>query len=200
MVAPFAGIITQRNIDIGSLISSGSSSTIPVVYHLAKLDRMRIFTDVPQADSQYVQVGQSCGVRVRELGDRDFKAVVTRFAESIDIASRTMRTEVQLPNPKGELLRECMPPSALTLCGTGPKSSFPQIPWLLLHRVTRSLCCAKEQPTFKTSASAPTTEQKSKSIRVSSRETGDELVENVTDNIHEVGKVRVAAVSKSVPQ
>jgi RND family efflux transporter MFP subunit len=104
VVAPFPGIITQRNIDIGSLVSAGSNANIPVLYHLAKLDRMRIFVDVPQSDSEYVDVGQNCAVQVRELGNREFTATVTRFAQSIDVASRTMRTEVQLPNPTGELL------------------------------------------------------------------------------------------------
>lgn len=85
IVAPFAGIITQRNIDIGSLVSAGSSSSIPMVYRLAKLDRMRIFVDVPQSDSEYVYVGQTCTVRVRELEDRDFTATVIRYANSLDI-------------------------------------------------------------------------------------------------------------------
>lgn len=104
VVAPFAGVITARNIDIGSLVSSGSNANIPVLYKLGRIDRMRIFVDVPQADSEYIHVGQTCSIHVRELPDHDFAATVTRFANAIDITSRTMRTEVQIGNPNGELL------------------------------------------------------------------------------------------------
>jgi RND family efflux transporter MFP subunit len=104
VIAPFPGIITARNVDIGSLVSSGSNASIPVLYKLGRIDRMRIFVDVPQADSEYIRVGQTCSIHLRELPDRVFAATVTRFANAIDIASRTMRTEVQIDNPKGELL------------------------------------------------------------------------------------------------
>ena len=103
VVAPFPGVITARNIDIGSLVSSGSNANIPVLYKLGKIDRMRIFVDVPQADSEYIHVGQTCSIHIRELPNRVFAATVTRFANAIDMASRTMRTEVQIDNPKGEL-------------------------------------------------------------------------------------------------
>jgi RND family efflux transporter MFP subunit len=104
VVAPFPGVITQRSIDIGSLITAGSNSSVPVLYHLARLNRMRIFVDVPQSDAEYVHIGQDSAVQVRELDNRVFKGEVTRFAGALDLGSRTMRTEVQLPNPKGELL------------------------------------------------------------------------------------------------
>ena len=104
VVAPFAGVIIARNIDIGSLVSSGSNANIPVLYRLGKIDRMRVFVDVPQADSEYIRVGQTCSIHVRELPNRVFAATVTRFANAIDIASRTMRTEVQIDNPTGQLL------------------------------------------------------------------------------------------------
>jgi RND family efflux transporter MFP subunit len=104
VVAPFAGVITARNVDIGSLVSSGSNANIPVLYKLGQIDRMRVFVDVPQADSEYIHVGQTCSIQVRELPNRVFAASVTRFANAIDIASRTMRTEVQIDNPNGELL------------------------------------------------------------------------------------------------
>jgi RND family efflux transporter MFP subunit len=104
VVAPFSGVITERNIDIGSLITAGSNSSVPVLFHLAKLNRIRIYVDVPQSDAQYVHIGQDSTVQVRELNNRVFKGQVTRFANALDLGSRTMRTEVQLSNPKGELL------------------------------------------------------------------------------------------------
>lgn len=52
VTAPFPGIITQRNIDLGSLVSAGSSASVPVLYHLAKIDRLRIYVDVPRSDSE----------------------------------------------------------------------------------------------------------------------------------------------------
>jgi RND family efflux transporter MFP subunit len=104
VVARFPGVITARNIDVGSLISAGSSANVPVLYKLARINRMRIFIDVPQADSELVHVGQKCTIQIRELPGRSFNAVVTRFANALDVSSRTMRTEVQVDNPRDELL------------------------------------------------------------------------------------------------
>lgn len=102
--APFAGVITVRNVDPGSLVSAGSSSAVTELFELAKVDRLRIFVWVPQAYSLDVAVGQHAEVTVRERPGEVFEGVVTRTAGAIDPTSRTMRTEVQVPNPDGRLL------------------------------------------------------------------------------------------------
>jgi RND family efflux transporter MFP subunit len=102
--APFDGVITARNVDPGSLISSGSTSGTRELFRLAQVDLLRIFVYVPQSYAPDVKAGQSADVSVRELPGRVFNGTVTRTAGAIDPTSRTLLTEVQVPNPEGLLL------------------------------------------------------------------------------------------------
>ena len=101
--APFAGIITARNVDPGALISSSVAASREL-FRLAKVDTLRIFVYVPQSYAPDIKVGQSAVVSVREFPHRIFSGTVTRTAGAIDPASRTMLVEVQVPNPDGALL------------------------------------------------------------------------------------------------
>jgi RND family efflux transporter MFP subunit len=102
--APYTGIVTARNISVGVLVSSGSSAFTAELFRMNQIDHLRIFVSVPQSEVAAIHVGQPCNLQVQELGDRPFPATVTRTANSLDAASRTMRTEVQLANPEGILL------------------------------------------------------------------------------------------------
>ncbi len=102
--APFDGVITVRNVDPGALISSGSTTGTRELFRLAQTDTLRIFVFVPQSYSPDIQPGQTADVTVRERPGRVFQGRVTRTAGAIDPASRTMRAEVQVPNPDGTLL------------------------------------------------------------------------------------------------
>ena len=102
--APFDGIITVRNVDPGSLITAGSTTGTTMLFSLAKVDMLRIFVYVPQANAPDIKVGASASVSVRQLPDRTFTGKVTRTAGAIDPSSRTLLTEVDVPNPDGLLL------------------------------------------------------------------------------------------------
>ena len=102
--APFDGVITMRNVDPGSLVSAGSTSGTTELFRLAQVDVLRIFVHVPQSYSPDIRVGQKAEVSVRELPGRVFVGKVTRTAGAIDPTSRTLLTEVQVPNPDGQLL------------------------------------------------------------------------------------------------
>ena len=102
--APFTGIITARNVDPGSLITSGSTQLTTQLFSLAQVDTLRIFAYVPQAYAFDVHVGQTADVALREQPDRVFQGTVTRTAGAIDPASGTLLTEVQVPNRDGALL------------------------------------------------------------------------------------------------
>jgi len=102
--APFDGIITVRNVDPGSLITAGSTTGTTMLFSLAQVDVLRIFVSVPQSNAPDIKVGESAKVSVRELPGRSFTGKVTRTAGAIDPASRTLLTEVDVPNPDGELL------------------------------------------------------------------------------------------------
>lgn len=98
--APFAGVITVRNIDVGALVNEGST----LLFRIAQTDRLRTYLNVPQADSGSVRVGQHATLIVPDLGGRKFSGLVTRTANALDPASRTLLVEVQLDNAGGALL------------------------------------------------------------------------------------------------
>ena len=98
--APFAGVITVRNMDVGTLINEGST----LLFRIAQTDRMRTYINVPQSEAESVRVGQPATLVFSELGNRKFTGTVTRTSNALDPASRTLLTEVQVPNPDGALL------------------------------------------------------------------------------------------------
>jgi RND family efflux transporter MFP subunit len=102
--APFDGVITVRNVDPGSLITAGSTTGTTMLFTLAQVDVLRIFVSVPQSNAPDIKVGTSAKVGVRELPGKSFTGKVTRTAGAIDAASRTLLTEVDVPNPEGLLL------------------------------------------------------------------------------------------------
>jgi RND family efflux transporter MFP subunit len=100
VIAPFAGIITARYVDTGALISANTT----LLYRLAQADRLRVYVNVPQSNVEAVHTGQSAQLTIAELPGRIFIGTVTRTANSLDPATRTLLTEVQVPNPAGQLL------------------------------------------------------------------------------------------------
>jgi len=103
IVAPFAGVITRRNVDVGDLIDAGSSGG-RALFQLAQTDPLRVYVNVPQTYSQLIRTGQKVVVTQAELRDRAFEGVVARTSASIDATTRTMQIEVALPNRDGTLL------------------------------------------------------------------------------------------------
>ena len=104
MYAPFDGVITARNVDPGSLISAGSTTGTRELFRLAQVDVLRIFVFVPQSYALGHQSGADGGGRRARVPGRVFQGTVTRTAGAIDPTSRTLLTEVQVPNPEGLLL------------------------------------------------------------------------------------------------
>jgi RND family efflux transporter MFP subunit len=102
--APFDGIITFRNIDVGSLVSAGSSSSIRELFRVAQIHMLRVFVDVPQSEITGVRAGVDCSVKIREIANKIFKGKVTRTANALDPSTRTLPVEVQVANPQGVLL------------------------------------------------------------------------------------------------
>jgi RND family efflux transporter MFP subunit len=114
VVAPFAGVITRRNVDVGDLIDAGGG-TGRVLFSLAQTDPLRVYVYVPQAYSQLVKPGQEVSITQTELRGQVFRGTVARTAGSIDAATRTMQVEVQLPNREGLLLPGAYVQAALPL-------------------------------------------------------------------------------------
>ena len=99
VVAPFAGVITRRNVDVGDLIDSSR-----LLFMLSQTDPLRVYVSVPQAYAQLVKAGQEVVVTQAELSGQRFVGQVARTSASIDAVTRTMQVEVALPNGDGRLL------------------------------------------------------------------------------------------------
>ena len=99
--APFAGTITARNIDTGDLIVAGSGKEL---FHLAQAERLRVFVQVPQTLARSIRIGQTAEMTIPELPGRAFTPRVIRTAGAMGSDSRTLLVELELNNPKGEIM------------------------------------------------------------------------------------------------
>jgi RND family efflux transporter MFP subunit len=100
--APFAGVITARNTDIGALIGSGS--TARELFHIAAIDRLRVSVNVPETYARAARPGMPASVELQERPGRQFPGRIARTAGSIDPASRTLLVEIDIDNKSGELM------------------------------------------------------------------------------------------------
>jgi RND family efflux transporter MFP subunit len=98
--APFDGVVTLRNIDVGTLITGGNT----LLYRVAQTDVLRTYLNVPQSDAEAIRVGQSAALSVSNLAERHFVGTVTRTSNSLDPVTRTLLVEVQVKNTGGVLL------------------------------------------------------------------------------------------------
>ena len=112
VTAPFAGTITQRLIDRGALVMPGN---VTPLFKLSATDPVRVFVDVPQDAAPGVATGLDVAVSVREYPGRVFKGRVARDAGALDPGSRTLSTEIRVPNPDGKLLTGMYAEARLTL-------------------------------------------------------------------------------------
>jgi RND family efflux transporter MFP subunit len=102
--APFDGIVTARNTDIGRLISAGQNTTPQELFHLAAIGKLRVYVAVPEAYSAAIQVGAKATLTLDEFPGKTFEGTIARNSNAIDQSTRTLNVEVDVENPKGELL------------------------------------------------------------------------------------------------
>jgi RND family efflux transporter MFP subunit len=98
--APFAGVITVRNVDVGALVNEGNT----LLFRIAQTDKLRAYVNVPQNYADDVKVGLPATLSLTELPGRKFSGTVTRTSNALDPATRTLLTEIQVPNNSGALL------------------------------------------------------------------------------------------------
>jgi len=98
--APFAGVITLRNVDVGALVTTGST----MLYRIAQTGTLRTYVNVPQTNASSIHAGQQALVSVTNLPGRTFTGTIARTANSLDPSSRTLLVEVQVPNVDGALM------------------------------------------------------------------------------------------------
>jgi RND family efflux transporter MFP subunit len=104
VVAPFDGVVTRRNVDVGDLVNAGNGGTGQALFSVAQVDPLRLYVYVPQAYATQIKIGDTVTVTLAERAGEPYRGTVARTARAIDAATRTMQVEIQLPNPSGALI------------------------------------------------------------------------------------------------
>jgi RND family efflux transporter MFP subunit len=102
--APFSGVITRRNVDIGNLINAGNGGAAQELFYLAQTDPIRAYVRVPEIYGSTIHAGLGAYLELSQYPGESFQGKVVRTADAIDLASRTLNTEVDVPNKDGRLL------------------------------------------------------------------------------------------------
>src|ERR1700730_14629652 len=102
--APFSGVITRRNVDIGNLINAGNGGSAQLLFTLAQTDPIRVFVNVPEVYAPSIHKGLAAYLELAQYPGQKFQGTVARTADSIDLNTRTLLTEVDVPNKTGQLL------------------------------------------------------------------------------------------------
>jgi RND family efflux transporter MFP subunit len=137
VTSPLTGVVTSRNIDIGSLIGASGASSAPVsaggtasqsagsLFRIAETDTVRTYVSVPEADALAIRPGQTADVTVQELPNRTFIGRIARTSQALDAASRTLLVEVDIANPGLSLLTGMYAQVHLHLTRTTPSLLVP---------------------------------------------------------------------------
>jgi RND family efflux transporter MFP subunit len=104
VVAPFDGVVTRRNIDVGDLVNAGNGGTGQALFAVAQVDPLRLYVYVPQSYAPQVKIGDAVTVTLSEHVGEQYRGTVARTARAIDTATRTMQVEIRVPNPSGALI------------------------------------------------------------------------------------------------
>lgn len=126
VVAPFAGTVTIRAVDVGDLIVAGSGGS--QLFHLAQTDKLRVYVRVPEPDALGIAPGQAATLTTPESPGREFDAKVVTTSEAISVASRTLLTELEVDNSKHQVL-----PIAMARCTSTRTRQIPAWPCRRTH-------------------------------------------------------------------
>ena len=101
IVAPFDGVITARGIDVGALVTAGSGPGVgPELFHIASIDKLRVYVNVPQAFAPFIKAGGQAQLRIAEQAGQSYAARIVNTAESLDQTSRTLLTQLEVDNSR----------------------------------------------------------------------------------------------------
>lgn len=123
--APFNGVLTKRNVDIGTLINSGNGGAAQQLFSLAQTDPIRVFVNVPEAYAASIRPGIGAYLELTQYPGQKFEGKVARTSESIDLSTRTLNTEVDVPNRSGVLLPGGFAQVHLQVKATGQRLQVP---------------------------------------------------------------------------
>jgi RND family efflux transporter MFP subunit len=183
--APFTGVVTVRNVDVGALITSNAT----LLFRIGQMDVLRTYINVPQIHAPMVRVGQTATVSVVEYPNRTFTGKVTRTAQSLDPSSRTMLTEVQVPNPDSALLPGMYATVQLVLPHTVP-SVIILGECLIVRGNGTQVATVTDQRTIHLQAVVVGHDYGTRLEILSGLRAGQQVVVNPNDNVQEGAKVK----------
>jgi RND family efflux transporter MFP subunit len=123
--APFSGVITRRNVDTGTLINAGNGGISQQLFSLAQTDPIRVYVSVPEAYAASIHAGLGAFLELTQYPGQKFQGKVVRTAEAIDPSTRTLLTEVDVPNHNGALLPGGYAQAHLQVNVTGARLAVP---------------------------------------------------------------------------
>ena len=190
VVAPFDGVITERNVEQGDLVTSGTAGGDKPLFAIAQSRTLRIQVDVPQSEAVNIADGQKASITVRERPGRTYIGIVARNAEALDNAARTMLTEVQLDNKDGSLLPGMYAQVTFTLPGQRSATIIPTSALVINHR-GEYVVTVQEGHTIHFSQVVIGTDLGTEVEVVSGVRASDVLVNNPSDSLYEGQKVEI---------
>ncbi len=129
VTAPFDGVVTARNVDVGTLINAGNGGATREMFRVAQIQPLRIFVNVPQTYVEEMHDGQTAELRVQERPGQVFPARVTNISSSLDTNSRSMLVILETPNPgRYAVSRHVCAGALCRLAAPGPRCAFPATP------------------------------------------------------------------------
>jgi RND family efflux transporter MFP subunit len=197
VTAPYSGTVTERRIDIGNLVTAGSSAGTTLLYRMAQDDPIRVFVDVPQsAAADLMRVGVPAQIIATGSASRPIAATITRTSEAIDPKARTFRAELDIPNPQRHLVPGLYVQVAFQLKNSG----FSQVPAAaLVFGASGPMVAAVGVDGAVHYRAVTIGRDDGDKVELSSGVTnGDRLILNISNQILEGAKVRVSADMKAV--
>jgi RND family efflux transporter MFP subunit len=104
VVAPFDGVVTRRNVDVGDLVNAGNGGTAQALFAVAQVDPLRLYVYVPQVYAHQIKVGDAVTVTLAARVGEQYRGSIARTARAIDTVTRTMQVEIRIPNPNNTLI------------------------------------------------------------------------------------------------
>jgi RND family efflux transporter MFP subunit len=125
VTAPFDGVLTRRNVDVGDLINAGNGGAAQALFSVAQIDPLRLYVFVPQVYADQVKIGGAVTVNLTERAGKPYEGIIARTARAIDPATRTLQVEIRVPNPEGALLSGAYVQATLPIRGDQAATVIP---------------------------------------------------------------------------
>ena len=197
--APFSGVLTKRNIDVGALINAGNGGSNRELFDVAQIDPLRVYVNVPQTYSPAIKIGMQAYLEQDEYVGQKFEGKVVRTADAIDPATRTLLTEIDVPNPAGKILSGAYAQAHFAAKVDAPRLSVPINTLLFRAEGPRAAVVGQDGKVKLTPVTIGRDYGSSVEI-LSGLQAGDQIIVNPADSLEDGQKVKVATPQREGQQ